>query len=247
MLRFLGLSLVGVVALSSCSSVGVYDLQKHGVRVTQAPVRILVEPFSAPPSVFKLGERPERELRTLRGEIVSTLASRTAAELRTHAAAAAVVGAAHPVRPGTWLIRGQIRKVDQGSRALRTTVGLGAGRTKMRTRVTVYDVTSAGLVPLLRFNTTGSSGMEPGAVLGVATGGVTLVGTGSSLLMGSLPGVSSDIERTAYEISAVLSVYLQRNGLLDPSRRAITPNMRGQMPTTVNVNRAVPAPLRGQE
>jgi Domain of unknown function (DUF4410) len=247
MIRSLVLALAGVLSLTSCSSVGVYSLQKNGARVHQAPSQILVQPFSAPASVFSLGDRPESEKRALRSEIVANLARSTAIQLRTHAAASTVVSDSGQIRPGSWVLRGEIRRVDQGSRALRATVGLGAGRTEMRTRVTLCNVTTGGLVPILRFNTTGNSGMEPGAALGVATGGASLVATGGSVLMGSLPGVSSDIDRTSYEISAVISAYLQRNGLLDASRRAISPNMRGQVPTTMNLNRAVPAPLRGQE
>ena len=201
-------------------------------------------------SAFQLGERSAGEKRVLRDEIVTNLARGTAAQLRTHAANSSVLGSAGPVSPGAWLVRGQIHRVDQGSRALRASVGLGVGRTEMRTSVAVFKVTSSGLVPLLRFNTTGSSGMEPGAALGIATGGVgtalSAASAASSLLMSSLPGVSTDIDRTSYEIAAVLSVYLQNNGLLSHSHIPIQPNMKGRLPTTVNLNRAIPAPLRAQ-
>lgn len=250
-IRILPLALAGALGLSSCSSVGIYSVQKHGAHVRQAPSRILVEPFSAPLSAFRLGERTPAEKSVLRNEIVAVLASGTTSQLRVHAAAADVVWTSSQIRPGTWLIRGEIRRVDQGSRALRATIGLGAGRTEMRTRVTVYNVTPAGLVSLIRFNTTGSSGLEPGAALGIATGGVgtavAAAGAAGSLLMSSLPGVSSDIDRTSYEIAAVLSAYLQRNGLLDSRRVAIQPNMKGRTPSTLNLNRAVPAPLRSQD
>ena len=249
-IRVLPFALAGALALSSCSSVGIYAVQKHGARVWQAPSRILVEPFSAPLSAFSLGERTAAEKSILRDEIVAVLASGTASQLRVHAADADVVRTPGQIRPGAWLIRGEIRRVDQGSRALRATVGFGAGRTEMRTRVTVYNVTSAGLLPLIRFNTTGNSGMEPGAALGIATGGVgtavAAAGAAGSVVLSSLPGVSSDIDRTSYEIAAVLSAYLQRNGLLDSRRVAIQPNMRGRAPSTLNLNRAVPAPLRSQ-
>ncbi len=242
---------VTLLGLSACSSVGIYDLKKNDARLAQGPTRILVQPFSAPLSVFQLGERSAQEKSVLRDEIVTALARGTASQLRTHAADAAVLARGQQPAPGTWLVRGEIRRVDQGSRALRAVVGLGAGRTEMQTRVTVCQVTGAGLVPLIRFNTTGSSGLEPGVALGVATGGVgTAVSAASaagSLVLSSLPGVSSDIDRTSYEIAAVVSVYLQRQGLLGSSRTAISPNMRGKLPTTVNLNRAVPAPLRSAD
>lgn len=237
--------LAALALFAGCSSVGVYDLQKHGQPVSQAPAQILVQPFSAQLSAFHLGQRPPQELRALREEIVRDLAQSTAAQLRIHAADSAVVTDRNQIVVGTWLIRGEIRRVHQGSRALRATVGLGAGRTEMRTRVTVYRVDAEGLSPILTFNTTGSSGLEPGAAVGAATGGASLIGTSAAVLGGSLAGVSTDVERTAYETAAVLSAYLRRNGLHDPSRRAVEPNMRGQAPSTVNTRRAMPAPLRG--
>lgn len=249
MSRALSLVFVGTLLLSSCSSVGIYNLQKKRVAV-HAPSRIVVEPFSAPLGNFQLGDRSDQERSRLRNEIVAALASRTAGQLRTHAADAAVRNASNPLRVGTWLVRGQILEVDQGSRALRATVGLGAGRTTMRTRVTVYEVTSAGLIPLIRFNTTGSSGLEPGAALGVAAGGVgTAMAAGNaaaSVVLSGLPGVSTDVERTSYETAAVISAYLERLGLLDRSRISISPNMKGQLPSTVNLSRAIPEPLRSQ-
>ena len=209
-----------------------------------------MERFSAPPAAFQLGERSASEKRVLRDEIVASLARSTAGQLRTHAANSSVLVSGGTVAPGAWLVRGEIRKVDQGSRALRASIGLGIGRTEMRTSVSVFKLTEAGLVPVLRFKTTGNSGMEPGVALGIATGGVgtavSATSAAGTLVMSSLPGVSSDIDRTSYEIAAVLSVYLQKNGLLGPSRTPIQPHMRGQLPTTVNLNRAIPAPLRPQ-
>lgn len=252
MIRHLAPAVLVAVVFSSCSSVGIHTVRTSGSRTTQAPTRIKVEPFSAPPSAFKLGERPASEQVTLRREIVTNLARLTALNLRTHAAKAAVTTRpAGNLSPGMWVVRGDILYVNQGSRALRAFVGLGAGRTAMRTRVSVLRVTPSGLAPLLAFETTGSSGLEPGAALAVATGGVGTAAAaanvvGSTLLAG-LPGVSSDIDRTAYEITAVISAYLQANGLLAPSRVAIQPNMKGRLPTTLNLNRAVPAPLRNRE
>lgn len=250
MIRIIFSSLICLLALCSCSSVGIHSVHTKPVALQSAPSRIWVERFSAPMSAFHLGERSADEKRVLRNEIVASLARSTAGQLRTHAANSSVVGSGGKVSPGEWLVRGEIRKVDQGSRALRAGVGLGMGRTEMRTSVVVFKVTESGLVPLLRFKTTGNSGMEPGVALGIATGGVSTAFSAASaagtLVMSSLPGVSSDIDRTSYEIAAVLSVYLQQNGLLGSSRIPIQPNMRGHLPTTVNLNRAIPAPLRAQ-
>lgn len=247
MIRVFLASLI-VVVFSSCSSVGVYDLQKQrGVTVTR-PTKILVEPFVAPASVFELGPRSPEAFQTLRAQIVSNLADQTSRQIKIYAANSAVIPRSSQPSIGAWLVRGEIRKVHQGSRALRAAVGMGVGRTEMRTRVVVFQSTSGGLLPLITFNTTGNSGLEPGAALGLATGGTTsalaAAGTASALALNSLPGVSTDIDRTSYEIAAVLSSYLQSQGLLDSSRRAISPNMKGRLPTTVNASRIIPAPLR---
>ncbi len=247
MIRSHLLALASLLLLTSCSSVGVYSLQQNEGFIV-APTRILVEPFRAPISHFSLGSRSAEETGRLRDEIVANLAERTIEQLRLHAAAASVLDSAGQIRPGVWLVRGEILQVSQGSRALRAIIGFGFGRTTVRTRVTVFEVTSAGMIPLISFNTTGASGLEPGAALGVATGGVgsafAIVNAGASVLMSSLPGVSSDVERTSYETSAVISAYLERNGLLASDRKAISPNMKGKLPKTMNLNRAIPAPLR---
>src|SRR6202035_1685460 len=50
-------------------------------------------------------------------------------------------------RAGVWLITGQFVRVDQGSRALRGLIGLGAGGTKMETIVRVYDLSGRSKEP----------------------------------------------------------------------------------------------------
>lgn len=242
------LTLAITLPLCSCSSVGVYSVKKHASPGGRAPAAILVERFSAPASVFDLGDRPAGEQRALRAEIVNTLARSTAGQIRTHAAPSGVVGPSDPVRPGTWLVRGRMLRVDQGNLALRTAVGLGKGRTEMRTEVAVFRVSDSGLVPLFSFRTAGNSGMEPGAAFGIASGGVgtamSAASAAGSLLLSSMPGVSSDIDRTSYEIAATVSQYLQRHGLLSSSRVPIVPNRKGELPSTINLDRAIPAPLR---
>jgi hypothetical protein len=140
-------------------------------------------------------------------------------------------------------VQGEILKVDQGSRALRTGIGFGAGRTHFRTQVRVTEVGDSGARRILTFRTTGHSGLEPGAALGVV-GGAAAVKTAGGMLLGSLGGVNTDIDRTAHEIAATLSAYLSRLGLLDPTRQALAPRKVGQIPATFNSRRMVPAAMR---
>ncbi|GAT34371.1 hypothetical protein TSACC_22796 [Terrimicrobium sacchariphilum] len=241
---FLSLASVMVLTLTGCSSVGVYQLHQHKPAARTAPRTIFIQAYTIQPGALQLGDRPAAETARLGRDIQTSLASRTSREVSRHAAPAMVAAGGTIPAPGNWLIRGEIVQVDQGSRAKRAVVGLGAGRTHFRTNVSVFAVESGGMRRILSFRTRGSSGMEPGAALGVATGGASLVGTAAGTLAGSLPGVSSDVDRTAYETAAVLSTYLANQGLLSRSRQQVTPNFAGQVPSGFNVRRALPTPVR---
>ncbi len=119
----------------------------------------------------------------------------------------------------TWVISGQFTRVNQGSRALRVVVGLGAGGTKMETAVQVFDSAAPGHEPALAFRTTGGSGAKPGVFVGAAsTGPAAFVGLGLNVVGGSQPGVTEDTRRTARMITAYLSEDLAQRGYLDPAK-----------------------------
>jgi hypothetical protein len=99
--------------------------------------------------------------------------------------------------------------VKQGSRVLRSAVGLGAGGTKMEVHVEVYDLSQGIGKPFLTFNTSGGSNAEPGAAETLSTAPATLVLGGAS---GAMHGVSEDNKRTAKEITAELSDYMYKRG-----------------------------------
>ena len=123
--------------------------------------------------------------------------------------------AAHAIP--TLVISGQLTKVNQGSRALRVVVGLGAGGTKMETAVQVYDPAAPGHEPALVFRTTGGSGAKPGVFVGAAsTGPAAFVGLSLNVVGGSQAGVTEDTCRTARMITAYLSEDLAQRGYLDP-------------------------------
>jgi hypothetical protein len=61
-----------------------------------------------------------------------------------------------------WLVTGDITRINEGSRILRMAIGLGAGGTKLETRVRVINLPASN-PPFLSFHTTGGSGAEPGA------------------------------------------------------------------------------------
>ena len=133
-------------------------------------------------------------------------------------------------RGNYWLVTGEFLRVNQGSRLLRSTVGLGAGGTKMETRIVVYNL--AGKVPkeFLRFQTTGGSNISQG-IGGIATlpfNGPMAFTSLFNAIDGVRSGVSFDTTRTAHEIAATLSDYLKTNKF--PSdRRLISPKKLGAL------------------
>ena len=123
------------------------------------------------------------------------------------------------VHEDAWLVRGEFTRVYQGSRLLRGTIGFGLGGTKLETKVQVYDLSRPAPEPFLTFRTTGGSNAEPGAITGIATDPLTL---GIGLVVGGAGGVahglSEDSARTAREITAMLSDYMFRHGMIDTDK-----------------------------
>lgn len=115
-----------------------------------------------------------------------------------------------------WLIRGEFVTVKQGSRFLRSTVGFGAGGTKLETRVQVYDLAEDPGTPFLSFSTTGGSNAEPGAIIALTTDPLQLAINGVS---GAAHGLSEDTARTAREITAQLSEYMYERGWISEDQR----------------------------
>lgn len=217
--------------------------RNHGVRPYQPPRGIFVAPFTAPNHAFQLGGRGPADFVQTRAKITTELQRRIAEQVSRYAAPAYALHSSAQLQPGSWVIAGLFTRVDQGSRAMRAGLGFGAGESVVKTSVTLYGVAGGQLVPLLAFDTTGGSGKMPGVALSAATGAGP-VSLAAGAVGGLLPGLTDDLDRTAYEIAAVLSDYLAQHGLLDPARKAIQPKLRGKIPTRVNPERAIPAPLR---
>jgi hypothetical protein len=98
--------------------------------------------------------------------------------------------------PGTGLlVAGEFTYVEQGSRALRAVVGMGAGGTKVKTVVRLYDLSVSNSKPVVIFSTTGGSNAQPGLLTG---GGFTIGGVSSAVM--NVYGLDDDLKRTAREV-----------------------------------------------
>ncbi|MEJ0000381.1 MAG: DUF4410 domain-containing protein [Verrucomicrobiota bacterium] len=157
---------LAAAALGAYASVSVEDGTQSVRR--QKPEMIYVASFSTARGDFAV-DRTGHELAAFKSNLQLMLRTGIAAEITDKLMPAFAESAAHP--PATshaWLVHGQFVTVIQGSRLLRSTIGFGAGRTKLETRVQVYDLAEDPGEPFLTFSTTGGSGAEPGAVLAIA-------------------------------------------------------------------------------
>lgn len=124
-------------------------------------------------------------------------------------------------RQPAWLIIGQFTRVNQGSRALRIALGLGAGGTKMETDVQAYDLAERQRKkPLFAFSTSGGSNAEPGIITSVGPLAPTTVPAVVIAIVGKAGhGVTEDEKRTARVIAAKVSEELASHGCLPPEHK----------------------------
>lgn len=124
-----------------------------------------------------------------------------------------------PVAGRALLIKGQFISVDEGNQAERVVIGLGFGRTDVRTLVEAYNVSSGGKILLEEFGVNAKSGDKPGMAETIGVGALAghlatsaVVSTG--LAVGSetfSANVEADADRTAKAIAKQLKdVYIDQ-------------------------------------
>ena len=194
------------MALISCASVSVQDGTEQATQ--KMPRLIYVMPFSTAGGDWQV-DRTGKDLTDFKQNLQVMLQTAMVTDLCDRLVPA-VPGKKSDLsrRTDAWLVRGQFITVKQGSRLLRGTVGFGAGGTKVETQVEVYDLLSGSDQPFLTFSTTGGSGAEPGALIGLTTDPLQLA-VGS--VSGVAHGLSEDTKRTARMTTAAFSDYMYRH------------------------------------
>ena len=191
--------------LAGCASVGVRN-PAQAATAPKLPEQIFVADFDASKGVFKVN-RSGDELVAFQQKTANTLADYLVADLSRSIVSAVRQSDSRHRRADAWLITGDFVRVNQGSRALRGLVGLGAGGTKLETSVRVYDLSHLAKEPMLQFETSGGSNAEPGAVLGGTFGALP-----NAIRNAGARGVTDDTARTAREITAMVADYYAKNG-----------------------------------
>jgi hypothetical protein len=216
----LGLAL----SLCSCASVSVSQVVSLENRTpTHRPRGIYVRPFAFEEGTVRV-DREGRKLSEFEKALQDRLSAELVAGLRKYLAPADGLPDEAAVPPGDyWVVTGRFTRINQGSRALRSTIGFGAGGTKLDVTAIVSDHSSGESKPFVLIRTTGGSNAMPGAVMGIIAWPMVLQGA-----QGLAAGVTADTRRTAREITAALADYLKKNGM-EVSPDAPKPKMKGRL------------------
>jgi hypothetical protein len=117
-----------------------------------------------------------------------------------------------PAPEGAVVIDGQFTNIDEGNRARRLVIGLGAGASKVDTQVNIYRIDEGSTDQLLNFTTRAESSKMPGAAetMGIgaaAQGGMTVGVAAASTGMGGVKAYRSSIDSLADDTAKQIVAY----------------------------------------
>jgi len=203
-----------VLMLAGCASIGVKKDEWSSERLA-LPKRVYVADYDVPAEVLAV-DRSGEELEEFRQEKARNFTAELCERISKRIAPA--VPLAKSVRPekGSWVVEGRFLRVNQGSRLLRSLVGLGAGGTKMDALTTVSLVGARGAKKkIAEIETTGGSNAEPGMLTFP-----TPIGGGIRAVVSlAKTGVTPDQKRTARMITAAMAEKLEAQGNVLPGKK----------------------------
>lgn len=199
--------------LAGCASISVKEGKWSSERLVLPP-RVYVAAYEVPADVLAV-DRSGQELEEFRRVKAENFTEELCRRISQRIAPAVPLTAGLRPEKGSWVVEGSFLRVEQGSRLLRSIVGLGAGGTKMEVRTIVSVVGPRGAKrKIAEIETTGGSNAEPG-MLTVPTpigGGIR------ALLSLAKTGVTVDQQRTARMVTAALAEKLETEGYVLPGK-----------------------------
>lgn len=214
---------LAAVVLAGCASVSVKE-DKWSQEKLVLPKRVYVKDYDVPADVLAV-DRSGEDLEKFR-EVTSKNFTAELCERMTKRIAPAVplVEGVRP-EPGSWVVEGRFLRLNQGSRLLRSLVGLGAGGTKMDAQTTVSAVGARGVKKTIaEIETTGGSNAEPGML----TFPTPIGGGIRAVLSLAKTGVTADQRRTARMITAAMAEKLEVQGYDLPGKKEKTKRLESQ-------------------
>lgn len=223
------------VAALGCTTV--QTVQQYDGGALPRPDRILVQEFAYSPSQVKLtrGITPELE-RALNGsprtaqqlevgsKVANVVAEHLVKEIRDMGLPAErAYGEPQPVG-NTYTIEGQFLSIDEGNRTERNVIGLGLGRSDVKTLVQFYRDSADGQRLIEALDVSAQSGRKPGMAETMGVGGLTgnLVVAAAVSAAGSLGSeafsatVEADAARTAKNVAERLKAFFAQQGWVSP-------------------------------
>jgi hypothetical protein len=209
-LRILSAGTFGALCLSllcGCASVSVKE-DKWTQQRLALPKRVYVTDYEVPVEALAV-DRTGAELEAFRQEKAKNFTTELCERITTRIAPAVPLAAGVRPEKGSWVVEGRFLRVNQGSRLLRSMVGLGAGGTKMEARTTVSAVGAGGAKrKIAEIETTGGSNAEPGLL----TFPTPIGGPIRAVVSLAKSGVTTDQQRTARMITAAMAEKLKAQG-----------------------------------
>ena len=202
-----------LVLFSSCASVSVKSERLHTSKAVQKPAKIYVVDFGTASGAYKIAGSESKDPETFKKKIAGLLANYTVKSVNDHCVPAERVTSPRGLPRNGWLVTGEFIRVNTGSRVLRAGVGLGAGGSKMETRVSVIDL-AGNAQPFLTFETTGGSNAMPGLLESSGPGSAVISMTSQAML-----GVTDDSARTGRMIAGELNTYMIEHGMLPKDKK----------------------------
>ncbi len=166
-----------------------------------------------------LPPRSDKE-REIGRQVADALADKLVVEIRDLGFQAQRGAAVPPGNGSALLVTGQFVSVDQGNRAERVAVGLGAGRSDVRVRAQVFEVGPNGRSLADEIEVDAKSGLQPGMAETMGAGALAGHLLTATLVSGSLQvadeavgaSVVADADRAAKGIAKQLASFFAEQG-----------------------------------
>jgi hypothetical protein len=201
------LAIATTLLLSGCGSINTAPLPSSTVRLTPNPPHIYIAPFDTSTGKWLVGRENvalynfKKDFQTnFQHQLQNRLMKIAPTEQRW----------IDDLPDHGWLVAGEFVTVYQGSRALRTAIGMGAGETTLQTNVYVYDLDVSKTQYVLAFRTGApNANNDTGSGSGSAPAGLSAGGEPISTMIGLGSGLKLDTTRTCREIANYLAQYAQ--------------------------------------
>lgn len=225
--------IVGSLGAIGCASTSMEVTSQYSGALPR-PQRILIFPFATSPEEVQLDWSPTvsgawklqglsagAERQQVAHQVAHALAEKLVSKVQAMGLPAELAEGPVPPPSGATLgVAGQFLAIDEGSRAERVVIGLGAGRSNVRTAVQVSELFDGGRRLVDQFEIDAKSGRKPGAAetMGVGAAAGNLAASAAITAAGSVgaeafgANVDADAERTAAKIAQALQEFFARQG-----------------------------------